>query len=588
MNDARVRKTLTLALIAAMLAVSLLHLLSPVSDPDFFWHLKTGEWVWQHRELPSQDPFSYTVPDVPGSREHAVLTSYYLSQLVYYLFYRHAGMSGIVGLRFIIMGLLIFAVTRRREGNGLVYKGLLLIFLTLFLKIYALERPQVFSFFFFAVLLYILERIKNEDLLSGGKKIWYVLLPLVMFFWANTHPGFIVGQATIMTYIVMEGVKFLYPPLRPIQRHSYTRLLICGIAGIVISFANPNTYHVWGDMLLQPAFMVADNVEFQSTYKAFTLFNAQAVILYWFILLLTIAGLFINRKKIDLTELVLLAVTAFFSFITLRYIAVFAIAALPVAARTLSEGRAAKIGAIAVVCFSLAAGAFFSLDEVANVENLKSGAWIDSAYPAAASEFIAANDLKGNMFNYTNWGGYLIWRLAPGKKVFSDGRGLEPNIFKQAILVEIAYRGKKSEKPAWKSILEAHGVKYVVTPFSQPDGTLLPLVQALLKDRDWIPVFFSLNSLVFVENSTLNYDVLLKYSLPKDRLVNALIEVCDMFIKNNPKDIFPYIAKGDLYLIQSRFNEAREAYEEVLRTSPFNMTARERLEFILNARQRGS
>ena len=35
----------------AIVAVSTLFLLRAVSDPDFFWHLKTGEWIWQNKEL---------------------------------------------------------------------------------------------------------------------------------------------------------------------------------------------------------------------------------------------------------------------------------------------------------------------------------------------------------------------------------------------------------------------------------------------------------------------------------------------------------------------------------------------------------
>ena len=31
-----------------------------ISDPDFWWHLKTGEYIVQHGSLPVPDPFSFT------------------------------------------------------------------------------------------------------------------------------------------------------------------------------------------------------------------------------------------------------------------------------------------------------------------------------------------------------------------------------------------------------------------------------------------------------------------------------------------------------------------------------------------------
>ena len=29
-----------------------------VADPDIWWHLRTGEWILEHRNLPDSDPFS--------------------------------------------------------------------------------------------------------------------------------------------------------------------------------------------------------------------------------------------------------------------------------------------------------------------------------------------------------------------------------------------------------------------------------------------------------------------------------------------------------------------------------------------------
>jgi len=43
-------------------------------------------------------------------------------------------------------------------------------------------------------------------------------------------------------------------------------------------------------------------------------------------------------------------------------------------------------------------------------------------FPVAAATFIEQMDLEGRVFNRYGWGGYLIWRFYPERKVFIDGR----------------------------------------------------------------------------------------------------------------------------------------------------------------------
>jgi hypothetical protein len=42
--------------------------------------------------------------------------------------------------------------------------------------------------------------------------------------------------------------------------------------------------------------------------------------------------------------------------------------------------------------------------------------------PEAGVRFIEANDLPGQVFNAQEWGGYLIYRWYPSRRVFIDGR----------------------------------------------------------------------------------------------------------------------------------------------------------------------
>ena len=78
---------------------------SEVSDPDTWWLLKSGQYIWQNHKLPVPDPFAYTTymgkPAFPGE-EHMRdfdLTHEWLSELVFYLVYAGGGFAGLVLFR---------------------------------------------------------------------------------------------------------------------------------------------------------------------------------------------------------------------------------------------------------------------------------------------------------------------------------------------------------------------------------------------------------------------------------------------------------------------------------------------------------
>src|SRR5688572_19870662 len=116
-------KPLTLAL-AAIVLIGWLS--TEARDPDAWWHLKTGEYLWQQHKLPVPDPFAWTTylgkPAYPGE-EHVRdfnLTHSWLSQLVLYLAYRAGGWSGLILFRATLLAAFSAAaglVAWRRTGG---------------------------------------------------------------------------------------------------------------------------------------------------------------------------------------------------------------------------------------------------------------------------------------------------------------------------------------------------------------------------------------------------------------------------------------------------------------------------------------
>ncbi len=560
----------------AVMAATTLFLLQTVKDPDFFWHLKTGEWIWQNRALPSHDPFSFTSPAVASARERFILTSYWLSQVSYHIIHSAAGMPGIVVLRFLILGAILFVMTKRRQGDTTLYLGLLLIFVTTLLTLYHADRPQVFSFLFFGVLLLLLDRIRQ------GSQTGYYGLPVLMFLWANTHGGYILGQAIIALYMVMEGVKYLRPGLlTPIAPEANRKLLLTGTAGIACSFINPNTYHAWALFMNTSPMMTSDVIEYWPTIEFFLRFDEYGVLPYWFLLLLTAVGILVNIKRIDITEAALLAATGYFSFTQIRYIPFFLIAAVPAAGRLFSGNLVLPWARSFILFAAIFISLFFSKGELNNIYRIGSGRWIsDNQFPMKASEFISSHKLAGNMYNHYTWGGYLIWRLGPERKVFIDGRALSDVVYARSLRIDMANTQSSADQLFMKSVIAGYNVQYMIIPFYyEQSGELLSLVKALLRNKNWVPVFIHNNSVVFVKDTPENRQVIAEARpfIKKEHFGEIMLYMLDLQIEQSPGNAKLHIAKGDVYLFMQQVPAAREEYEKAVQISPFNATAKERL-----------
>jgi len=489
---------LQIALVAALIAASLAFLLRPIRDPDLFWHLKTGEWIWEHRALPADDPFSYTGEGIATPAARFILTSYWVSQLLLYLAHALGGFTGIVLLRFVVAAALLAAVWRRLEGDAVVKAALLLVFAVSFLEMYPVERPQVLAFVCFAALLALLERVKSS---AGGRAPY--LVPLLLLFWANAHGGAILGQATIAIYLVAEGAKFAHRSLRPLPGAAYRALLIAGVAGLAVSLANPNTFQALGlERILSggpSAGHAVQVTEYSSTVEALSRYREYTVIVFWILMLLAAVAVAAKPSRIDITEAVLLAGSGYYAFRHIRYGALFMIVALPVIVRFLSQGARLPAARAALSAGALALALLFARDERQGLQRLRLGEWVGrDAFPVEAADFIGAGGLRGNMYNFYDWGGYLIWRLAPGRKVFVDGRGVNPRMHWESSVINMGF--EQAGQYNWKTLLDRYAVGYAVIP-REFRGERFPLFERLVRDRDWVPVFSNSNSAVFARRS---------------------------------------------------------------------------------------
>lgn len=99
-------------------------------------------------------------------------------------------------------------------------------------------------------------------------------------------------------------------------------------------------------------------------------------------------------------------------------------------------------------------------------------------FPARAVAFLGEHSPTGPIFNHYDWGGYLIWKLYPGRRVFIDGRA---DLYGEQFFAEFArtYQLKND----WQRPLRQWKVTTVLVPSDSA------LAQGLRGSPNWMVAY---------------------------------------------------------------------------------------------------
>ncbi|MGB8509993.1 MAG: hypothetical protein WCD76_16565, partial [Pyrinomonadaceae bacterium] len=156
----------------------------PIADPDFWWHLRTGQFIWETRTIPHSDIFS----SVFYGREW--VAHEWLSEAVMYGVYNLCGYGGlVVFFALLITAAMWIAYRRCAEVAGHVYViGFALVLGALTASPTWGVRPQMFSFLFASIFIAVLGAYARG---TQSVSVWW-LIPLTIL-WVNMHAGFALG-----------------------------------------------------------------------------------------------------------------------------------------------------------------------------------------------------------------------------------------------------------------------------------------------------------------------------------------------------------------------------------------------------------
>lgn len=477
-----------------------IYLSRPLYDPDFYWHLKTGEWIWQNRSLPHLDPFG--VPPLASltPRTEFISTSYWLLQLVLYGFYSLAGMSGIVIFRWIIAAVFLLTCCRWSNLRNSNVSATITIGIVQLLEYYFIERPQFISFLGLALLLVVLFRFFEQ---RTYRSLWSLLVPLslLMTLWSNMHGGFLIGQAILMYCAVTEGIKFLHPSLSPLSKQNYIILLVSSITAIVASFINPNAVNLirYLPIIFDAGHYSNKNIlEELSLLQYFKETRDYTTIVYATSIVLTLGALSASKYRKNITWVGILAGTAFMGYQHMRLMPFFIVSAVIFITKYVEIERVTITGKVVLMSMLAVTTVYSVRDELPRIVSAAKYGWVPADhFPLKAADFIITNHIKGNVYTTMKWGGYMIWQVGPEQKVFYDSRVFN---LQRAWEYNNSQIITTNQRPYWKGLFNMYNIDVVILPVTEESGEPSLLTQSIFSDSEWKLIFSSANDSVFVKN----------------------------------------------------------------------------------------
>jgi hypothetical protein len=497
-------------MVAAVLAVVLwLGWFSPeIYDSDFWWHLKTGQYIVENRALPAPDPFAFTTAGAGEAyageaiTRHFNLTHEWLAQVLFYAVWRVTGFAGVVLFRAALLAAfcgLVGLVAWRRCGG--FYGSLAAACAAAGMAIrFALDRPYLITFLLLAATIAILEY---------RLRLW--VLPPLFLFWANCHGGFFLGWLVLAAY----SAEALWQ-----RSGDARRVSIVSAVSVLLSGANPNGFRILQVLLYYRASSLTRNL-LEWARPAWFAFSEFTVLWMGAALLMLWAW-----RRVRPVDWILFAAFAAAAFSAQRNTILIGLIA-PIVIVTYFPWKRALPPFVPFAASLVLIGGGMAVSW-GNAFQLRAAEW---RYPAGAADFLLAHHVTGPIFNTYEYGGYLIWRLWPEQRVFIDGRSLSESLFQD--YGRILYNVEESGGRNAPQLLDRYGVQTIVmNTFEYSQGLVYRLAPALAdpQQTEWKLVYDDPTAIVLMRHPPDGVA-----PLDSLRVLTHMEAECDLHLQHEPR-----------------------------------------------------
>jgi hypothetical protein len=459
----------------------------PLTDPDFWFHLKTGEYIVTDRVVPRVDLFSFTNPG------RAWVAHEWLSETLFYAIYSLLGLNGLIIIFAIIAVVALWIVFRPTNVHPFI--GGLAFLLSVWAVVPTIGvRPRVFTLLLAAIYLALLCGYAR----SGKARTIVWLVPL-MIVWVNLHAGFLIGL--VLIGLTMIGVFLDAFAAGERLADSYPRirtLILVFLACLVVVMLNPH-----GPRVYTFPFEIFSSPVQQELVSDWLSPNFHEAALFPLLLLiiLAIAVMVLSPRRPRPSELLFFAATLYATLKSSRHMAIFALIAGPLLAKYLqgwltstSFGKAfARAPTIALTGRTIFVALVLVLPLALFVLKLKTTVLAPPqqevlGIPLHAVEYLRESKVTGNTFTDPNiWGDYLIW-ATPSNPVYIDGR---IDMYGDSFVKE--YTDITWGVADWRGPFERYAVRIAIVRAKSP------LRRELTSASDWHQVFEDEMAVVFVK-----------------------------------------------------------------------------------------
>jgi hypothetical protein len=440
-----------------------------LQDADTGLHIRIGDYILEHSQVPTHDMFSFSLPGQPWYAFE------WLTETLFSFLHTRFGLKGVVLLSGIVIAGTLTAMFRyalQCGANSLI--ALALTFLTVSANsLHFHARPHIFTLLFLVISMWLI----SADRQSPSRWIW-LLVPLTVV-WTNMHGGFFIFFPLLALLVI--GCALERQMAAAIR---YTALAtLCGVASLVNPYGIKLHEHI---VEIMRASWVIDTIdEFRSPQ-----FRTEAQLHLMILLFLGLIVIIPLLSKGRVTETLWILFLAYSALTSVRHGPIFTLIAAPIIAVQLTEswtgwvrnqpansyprvldGIAAQLGAgfqrtslwtpAAVLFLALTGSIHWPTD------------FPEKNFPADIVQR-HAEIATSRILTTDQWGDYLIYHNYPRQRVFLDGR---TNYYGPKILAE--YSGMMDGQRTWKEILERYRFDLIMC---SPDAALASLITL---DPEW-------------------------------------------------------------------------------------------------------
>ena len=442
-----------------LLAIFCVFLASTSADYDYdlYARLIVGENFIEQGVFNYKDFWSYTPSHLWYDHEWG-------ASIIFYAFFKVFGNFGFVLVQVLTMFVTAFFIIKTQKLQKHAYP-VSLAFIALFLAAFMHQNPSLvrchlFSFMFFSMFLYFLEKTR----ISNSNAVWWI--PFVTLLWNNIHGGVVSGLGILFIYLVSQIVL-----KKPYKKFLYVLLVSTGILII-----NPYGFDY-------VKFLIMANTMTRKYITEWWNVFAPRHIMYYYPLfcigVFTILYGIFNFKKLkreDLTKVILLLVTA---FLGAKHVKLLSLPLITVSALFYNEicgfinsKKLRMAENLAIICIIVCIFFIPSKKPFEAKTNIVK-------YPVKEVEFLKINNIKGNVLSEFGLSSYIAYKLYPDNLIYLDGRYEE--VYNDTEFNKLMHYELVDEN--WQDILKDYPTEILM-----PEK-IIPVYSVLEKNKDWVKIY---------------------------------------------------------------------------------------------------